>query len=93
MDSEDKDAIHIKLVVPNPIEDSVVSDITENLQKVHSDTTLTSITQTEDNRSTLFFYCPSSDPDVRDKFVDLFKEWLDTRTVRITNYNVIRGRL
>jgi hypothetical protein len=90
MDSEDKDEIHIKLVVPTPIKDSVVSDITERLQKVLSDTTLTSITQSE---GALFFHCPSSDPDVRDKFVDLFIQWLDTRAVSITNYNIILGRL
>jgi hypothetical protein len=90
MDSENKDEIHIKLVVPIPIADSVVSDITERLQKVHPDTRLTSITQSE---GALFFHCPSSDPNVRDKFGDLFTQWLDTRAVPITNYNIILGRL
>ncbi|PKX88989.1 uncharacterized protein P174DRAFT_61311 [Aspergillus novofumigatus IBT 16806] len=90
MDSEDRDEIHIKLVVATPIKDSVVSDITERLQKVHSDATLTSITQSE---GALFFHCPSSDPEVRDKFVDLFIQWLDTQAVSITNYNIILGRL
>lgn len=90
MNSEDRDEIHIKLVVATPIEDSVISDITERLQKVHSDTTLTSITQSE---GALFFHCPSSNPEVRDRFVDLFIQWLDTRALSITNYNIILGRL
>ncbi|PKX89891.1 uncharacterized protein P174DRAFT_445748 [Aspergillus novofumigatus IBT 16806] len=90
MDSENKDEIHIKLAVPIPIIDSVVSDMTEHLQKVHSGTRLTSISQSEGG---LFFHCPSSDPIVRDAFADLFTQWLDTQAVPITNYNIILGRL
>jgi hypothetical protein len=90
MDSETKDEIHIILTVPIPVTDLVVSNITEHLQEVHSDTTLTSINQSQGR---LFFHCPSSDPDIRDKFGHLFIQWLDTGAVPITNFNMILGRL
>ncbi|RJE27653.1 hypothetical protein PHISCL_00078 [Aspergillus sclerotialis] len=68
MSSEDKDEIHIKIVVPTPIEEPVVSGITEHLQKIHPNTTLTSITRSE---GTLWFNSPASEPNIRDKFGDL----------------------
>ncbi|KAL2809265.1 hypothetical protein BJX63DRAFT_406192 [Aspergillus granulosus] len=83
MDSEY--SIHIRLRVPVPIEDSVVSDITEHLQKVHSDTTLTSITHSE---GYLFFKCPISDWSIQQKFGHLFTEWLDTQTVPLNSYAI-----
>jgi hypothetical protein len=89
MDSEPKDEMLLILALPFPITDSVISNVTEHIQKVHSDTTLTSINQSQRR---LFFHCPTSDPDIQHKFWHPFWQWLlDTKEVPITNFQINLG--
>jgi hypothetical protein len=91
MDSgQEQDGIHITLTVPKPIKDSIVSDITEHLRKNYSETTLISI---DEDKGHLFFRCDTEDPSIRDSFGNLFQQWLNTQTIQILNYRLIRGRI
>ena len=87
---QEQGGIHITLTVPIPIEDSIVSDITEHLCKIYSETTLVS---TDEDKGHLFFHCDIEDPSIRDSFGDLFLQWLNTQAVPILNYRLIRGRI
>jgi hypothetical protein len=87
---QEQGGIHILLTVPIPIEDSIVSDITEHLRKIYSETTLVS---TDEDKGHLSFHCDTEDPSIRDSFGYLFDQWLDTQAIPIRNYRLIRGRI
>jgi hypothetical protein len=87
---QEQDGIHITLTVPVPIEDSIVSNITEHLRKIYSEITLVSI---DEDKGHLSFHCDTADSSIRDSFYDLFQQWLDTQAIPILNYRLIRGRV
>ena len=65
-----------KYFVTVPIEDSIVSDITEHLRKIYSETTLVS---TDEDKGHLSFRCDTEDPSIRDSYGNLFQQWLNTQ--------------